>query len=147
MTLAPIASAVAFLVVASIPKRSLPSDDPLPRLEYEINEISDYFAQRPVAVATRSVVVAAEALRWGLGKYSSLEQQSHGRNIGRRLLIRNPMELWNSNVVISSLLDWESEVPPYILALPYRYMCTHRFPPQYSFKHRFTVCRQGRPLF
>lgn len=68
-TIGPIAAGVALLVLASIPRRSLTSEpEPLPRLEYDIDEIGEYFAQRPVAVATRSAVVAFEALKWSAGE-------------------------------------------------------------------------------
>ena len=67
-TIGPIAVGVALLVAASIPRSRLTSEpEPLPRLEYKFEEIGDYFAQRPVAVATRSAVVAYEGLKWAAG--------------------------------------------------------------------------------
>ena len=67
-TIGPIALGVSLLIAASIPRTSLTSlPEPLPRLEYDFEEIGEYFAQRPVAVATRSAVVAFEALWWWAG--------------------------------------------------------------------------------
>lgn len=67
-TIGPIAVGVALLVAASTPRSNLTSEpEPLPELEYDFEEIGEYFAQRPVAVAVRSTVVAFEALRWSAG--------------------------------------------------------------------------------
>jgi hypothetical protein len=60
---------VAVLVAFSIPRSSAGGTaEPLPRLEYDIDEIGEYWAQRPVAVASRSAAVAFEGMRWGVGK-------------------------------------------------------------------------------
>ena len=71
-TIGPIAVGVSLLIAASIPHTSLTSaPEPLPRLEYDFEEIGEYFAQRPVAVATRSAVVAFEGLWWWAGALPS----------------------------------------------------------------------------
>ena len=78
-TLGPIAVGVALVIAASIPRSSLTSEpEPLPRLEYDFGEIGDYFAQRPVAVATRSAVVAFEALWWLAGRFLLISRLESG---------------------------------------------------------------------
>jgi len=68
VTVATLSIVVAVLLAFSIPRRNGAGPEPLPRLEYDIHEIGQYWAQRPVAVASRSAVVALEGLRWGVGR-------------------------------------------------------------------------------
>ena len=68
-TLASIAAVVSVAVLLS--SRRSDSDagpDPLPPLVYDIEEVEQYWSQRPVAVARRSVAVAYEGVRWGIGE-------------------------------------------------------------------------------
>lgn len=67
-TLAIVAVSIIVAVAFSTPSsREAEDPDPLPPLVYDVDVVGAYWAQRPVAVARRSTVVAAEGLQWAFG--------------------------------------------------------------------------------